>query len=139
MLAQADFSALELAVEQDSIEQPLDDFNGYASIERASASEDKQKSESACQPVENFSPVHFITDEEYELIIRCCDRSCLKQQESSQASIAAHSFGKSRSSHKRCIPESAPPPKLFYRTFWRSVTRRMVRRQMEKVVKQEEL
>ena len=31
----------------------------------------------------------------------------------------------------RTVPANAPPPKLFYRTWWRSLTRRAIRRQID--------
>ena len=139
-LAQDDFSSLKLAVEQNSNKQPLDEcaYDGYATIERA-ASGDSRKSESACKSEEMYRPVHFIADEVYELIQNWDDHSCLKRQEIAPASMDTNSFGDSRSSRMRCISESAPPPpKVFYISFWRSITRRMVRRQMQSAIKLEE-
>jgi hypothetical protein len=73
----------------------------------------------------------IIPDEVYEMV-RNLELSCLKQQEISheieimEMKQTCHSNG-CFYEPMRCISESAPP-KRFYRSFWRSLTQRIVQR-----------
>ncbi len=90
------------------------------------------KSGSACDE-EIYRPVNFIPDEVYELI-RNWERAYHTQQESAHAvdsmetesSLTGAQASESVYEPMRCVPVSEPPPKRFFRTFWRSVTRRIV-------------
>ena len=90
------------------------------------------KSESACEADEICRPVNFIPDEVYELI-RKWELAYLQQQESAQTidsmdteSTTDHRLNESIYEPMRLMSISEPPPKRFYRTFWRSVTRRIL-------------
>jgi hypothetical protein len=140
LLAQDDFTCLDLAAGQDAERQPIDDFEGFTSIERG-GSVYSLKSEPACDANEMYHPVNFIPDEVYELI-RSWELAHLK----SHASIhAIHSMDIEQES----VTESsgsvfepmrfktvavAPPPKRFFRTFWQSVTRRILQREKKSVL-----
>ena len=140
LLAQDDFSCLGLAAGQDADSQPLELYDGcnhgFPSVERAESG-DSLKSESCCEADELYRPVNFIPDEVYELI-RNWELAYQKQQESNQAIDSMDTdtaFSDSRSSESivepmRCM-SVLQPPKRFYRTFWRSVTRRIVQREKE--------
>jgi hypothetical protein len=116
--AQDDFSSLGLAAGQDADIRLLDDYHMFTSVE-VNATEAL------------FCPVNFIPDEVYEMI-RTWEQSYLKHQEIADHAVGSmhlESFNNTRSSGSeiesmRCIPANAPPPKRFYRTFWRSLTRR---------------
>uniref|UniRef100_A0A7S0MKX0 Uncharacterized protein n=1 Tax=Cryptomonas curvata TaxID=233186 RepID=A0A7S0MKX0_9CRYP len=132
LLAQDDFSCLELATCPDAESQSLDYYAGLTTVERA-GSGDSSKSESACGADEIYLPVNFIPDEVYELI-RNWELAYLQQHEPIQANdfMDTESSTDPRSSESifepmRLMSVSEPPPKRFFRTFWRSVTRRILR------------
>jgi hypothetical protein len=132
LLAQDDFSCLQVAACQDA---RSDDYDGLTSIESAGGG-DSLKSVPSCEANQIYRPVNFIPDEVYELI-RNWEVVYLKQQESIQAIdlMDTETSSDSRSSESifepmRLVPLSEAPPKRFYRTFWRSVTRRII--QVEK-------
>ena len=141
LLAQEDFSCLGLAAGQDAENQPLDDYDEFGTVERAdglatverAGSGDSMKSESACEADEIYRPVNFIPDEVYELI-RNWERTYHTQQESvhvvdsmeMESSLTGAQASESVYEPMRCVPVSEPPPKRFFRTFRRSVTRRLV-------------
>ncbi len=136
LLAQDDFSCLGLAAGQDADSQPLEFYDGLHTFVERAESGDSLKSESGCEADELYRPVNFIPDEVYEMI-RNWERAYQKQQETTQAidSMDTEAFNDSRSSESifepmRCM--SVPqPPKRFFRTFWRSATRRILRLEKE--------
>jgi hypothetical protein len=139
ILAQDDFSALGLAAAPDADSHLLNDYHAFTTIDRP-ASADSLRSESACKAEEMFCPVNFIPDEVYEMI-RTWETSYLKQQEIDHAvnSMKMESIVNPQCSEidrdtMRYIPEIAPPPKRFFRTFWRSVARRMVQRDKQSAI-----
>jgi hypothetical protein len=137
LLAQDDFSCLGLAAGQDADSQPLDFCDGlHTSVGRAESGDSLKSSESGCEADELYRPVNFIPDEVYEMI-RNWELTYQKQQEATQAidSMDAEAFNDSRSSESifepmRCM-SVLQPPKRFYRTFWRSATRRILRLEKE--------
>jgi hypothetical protein len=144
LLAQDDFSCLKLAAGQDVEPRPLDGYDGFTSIESA-GSGDSLKSVPACESNEIYRPVNFIPDEVYELI-RNWEVAYLKQQESIQAIdlMDTDMSGDSRPSENifeptRLMPVSEAPPKRFYRTFWRSVTRRIIQLERENYPKKADM
>ncbi len=126
LLAQDDFSSLELAAGPIAEKQSLDDFHGFATFERAGTG-NSMKSESTCEADQSICPVHFVSDEVYELI-RNWELTYSKQQEinyvGSMNDVVQYD-------PMRCMSDFAPPPKRFYRTFWRSVTRRIIQHEMK--------
>ena len=145
LLSQDDFNCLGLAAGHDVDCQPLDgwaimgsqplhDCHGFTAVERP-ASIDSLKTESACKADEIYHPVNFFPDEVYELI-RNWDLTFRKQLELKQTVISMSDMEAFTDSSKsdldpmRCASVVHPPPKRFYRTFWRSVTRRIL--QLEK-------
>jgi hypothetical protein len=132
LLAQDDFSSVWLAAGQDSDSQPLDYFNEITTANRA-ASGDSPKSESSCETDKIYRPVDFIPDEAHELI-RIWELAYRTKQERADAvdSIEIESVTYLQThvfEPIRCISGDVfPPPKKFHRTFWRSLTRRMVQR-----------
>ncbi len=130
LLAQDDFSS-GLAADHDADGQPLVDFHEVTTTENGVL----PKSESSCEADEIYRPVNFIPDEVHALI-RIWELARLRQQESADAvdSMEIESATDSQAKEHvfepiRCLTETAPPPpKLFHRTFWRSLTRRMVQR-----------
>jgi hypothetical protein len=140
LLAQDDFSSLGLAATgQDADGQALDIFHEFSTADRA-GSAGSRKSDATCEADEIYHPVNFIPEEVYEMI-RNWESSYIKQQEIAQAvdSMDMESFTNSQARESyyepmRCMlesVESAPPPKRFFRTFWRSLTRRVVQHQKE--------
>ena len=139
--AQDDFSRLGLAAGQVSDNQPLNYHNGLKPVKPDA---DSLKSETTCEADETYRPVNFIPDEVY-VLIRNRELSGCKQHESAQVvgSMETESFAIPLPSESvfepmRCMLESPHPPKRFYRTFWRSLTRRMVQRKKERVFSAEE-
>ena len=132
MFAQDDFSCLDLAARQDAERQTIDDYEGFTSIERG-GSVDSLKSEPACEAIKMHRPVNIIPDEVYELI-RNWERAYRNQQESAHAAGSMETESSSTGAQAsesvyepmRCVSVSEPPPKRFFRTFWRSVTRRIL-------------
>jgi hypothetical protein len=131
VLAQDDFDCLTLCSCHDADCQPLDAYHGFHDVERPQII-DSLKSGS-CNADETYLPVNFFPDEVYALI-REGQRTYHKQQESAQAlrakdvGLAAHSQSSARDLEPmRFVSAPLPPPKLFYRTFWRSMTRRIMR------------
>jgi hypothetical protein len=130
--AQDDFSTLGLA-------ETLDDSHGIPALDRA----EPLKSDSTCATSETYRPDNFIPTEVYELF-RIWDLAFLKQQKTETAFMAIDSVHKKRvtdsgSTELVCerlliMSGSAPPPKRFYRTFWRSLTLRVVRLEKKKAV-----
>ena len=136
MLAQGDFSCLELAAGQDADGHTLDDYDGITTI-KCAGSGDSLSSEPVCEANNIYLPVNFIPEEVYELI-RKLELARTKQPESIQAhdSMDTESSSDPRSSEDifepmRRMSVSNAPPKLFYRTFWRSVTRRLLQHEKE--------
>ncbi len=132
-LAQDDFSSLGLASGQDADSQPLDYHHEFKTVERSASGDSK----SACEADEIYRPVNFIPEEVYELI-RNWELSYLKQQENAHAvdSMETESLlhplpNDSLFEPMRSMLDSAHPPKRFFRTFWRSLTRRIVQRKKE--------
>mmetsp|Transcript_4643 Transcript_4643/g.10278 ORF Transcript_4643/g.10278 Transcript_4643/m.10278 type:complete len:159 (-) Transcript_4643:78-554(-) len=140
-LSQDDFNCLELAAGHDAESQPVDFCDGLKNIERAGSVE-SLKFESACEVDEIFCPVNFIPDEVYKLIENW-ELAYMQRQDSIPAvdSMDTESCRDSWSSESifepiRCMSVSqAPPPKRFYRTFWRSVTRRIVQLEKQSTLK----
>ena len=131
LLAQGDFGSLGLAAGQDTDCQPLHDCHEFTAVERRAIA-DSLKSESTCKSDEVFRPVNFIPDEVYELI-RNWELAHRKRQELKQVveSMDMEASTDSQSSESvlepmRCVSVVQPPPKRFFRTFWRSVTRRIL-------------
>jgi hypothetical protein len=138
-VAQDDFSALGLAAVPDADSPQLNDYHAFTTIDRP-ASADSLRSESACDSADMYCPVNFIPGEVYDMI-RTWETSYLKQQETYHAvnsmdteSIAYPQCSGIDLETMRCIPEFAPPPKRFFRTFWRSVARRMVQREKQSAI-----
>jgi hypothetical protein len=135
MLTQDDFSCLGLAAGQDAGSQPLDDYAGFATVEGAENG-GSLKSDPVREANEVYHPVNFIPKEVYELI-QNWELAYLKKQESIQAfdsmeTESSSDFVSSESIFEptRFMSVSQAPPKRFYRSFWRSVTRRII--QLEK-------
>ena len=131
LLSQDDFNCLGLAAGQDADCQPLDDYYGFTTVERP-ASVDSLKSESTCKADKIYRPVDVLPDEVYELI-RNWELAHRKRQELKQVveSMDMEASTDSQSSESvlepmRCVSVVQPPPKRFFRTFWRSVTRRIL-------------
>jgi hypothetical protein len=72
---------------------------------------------------EEYVPVNFIKAEAYALIAawEACESERKEWKESAESNFDAHSDALYEPS--RSIPAFSPP-KQFYRTFWRSITRR---------------
>jgi hypothetical protein len=138
--AQDDFSSLGIG--PDTSWQPLDGYDGLAPVER-DGSVDSLKSQSPCEADEMYRPVNFIPDEVYELI-RNWERSYSKQKEVASAVVFmdSESFTDSQSRENvfepmRSVLAFEPPPKRFYRTFWRSATRRILQLEKKKALRRE--
>ncbi len=126
MLAQDDFSCLGLAAGQDAGSQPLDEYDGFATVEGA----ENGSSLKSAEANEVYHPVNFIPTEVYELI-RNWELAYLKKQDSIQAFDSMDAVSsESIFEPMRSMSVSNAPPKRFFRTFWRSVTRRII--QLEK-------
>jgi hypothetical protein len=129
MLAQDDFHSLALDAGQNTDDRPLDDYHEF-SVVGCGGSGDLIK---ACEQDEIYHPVHFIPDEVIELI-RNWEETYRKKQ---ALENAVHSMGtvpftdfpstESVLDPIRCVSVPQPPPKRFYRTFWRSVSQRILR------------
>jgi hypothetical protein len=119
LLAQADFSSLEIAVDPDADIRPLDGYHAFKNLERA-GSEGSLKRVTTCGTNEisaesaPFICATFLPDYTIEI----------KQMSHSNESV-----------HEpmRCISKSAPP-KRFYRSFWRSLTQRIVRQNKSVII-----
>jgi hypothetical protein len=133
LLAQDDFSALGLAAGKYTNSHSPNDYHEFTAGDLPSGG---SLSESACGADEIYRPVNFIPDEVYEMIWTW-EISCLKQRELASAvdSMEIDSFSNSRSSDidYQSIPEFAPP-KRFFRTFWRSLTRRLVQHEINSAI-----
>ena len=133
LLAQDDFSSLEL---QDAHCQSLDKHD-FITVERAGSGHSlKAASQPTLEADEMIHPVNFIPDEVYDLI-KNWELAHQKKQELNHAvdSMETESLTDFRRSESifetlQYVSESAPPPKRFYRTFWRSVTRRILKLQV---------
>ena len=121
-------NALELATAQDSEREKLDRFHVLATFERVGES---LISESTCAAEEIYRTDNFVPDDLYELL-RNWDLAYLKQQELHR-SVGSMDNGSHSSENVydpiRCMSDFAPPPKLFYPTIWRSVTRKVIQRE----------
>ena len=129
--------SVDFAVAQNADTQPLDGFDGFTAIDRA-GSGDSSKSESTCEAEEMFRPVDVIPAEVYELI-RNWELAHLQRHESTQAvdSMGMEVSTDPQSSNgtiepMRLMSVAEAPPKRFYRTFWRSVMRRILRLEKER-------
>ena len=88
-----------------------------------------------CGVEDDYVPVNFIS-EEVLAMIKGWQLGYQKRQELKEASVAtsmeiepaSFTAAANHDEPMRCIPNAAPP-KRFYRTFWKGVTRRMVERQ----------
>ncbi len=123
-LAQGDFRSLGL---HDADSQPFDDHHVFATVERAESG-DSMKSQSPCEADEIYRLVNFFPDEVYELIrnweltyqiahtVDSMDTDLILESQISESDLEP----------MRSVSVSQPPPKRFFRTFWRSVTRRIL-------------
>ncbi len=140
LLSQNDFDCLALASGEDADCQMLDSYHGFHDIERPE-SIDSMKSESSGKAEDAaYHPVDFFPDEVYALI-RNWELGYSKQQESAQAleSSSMDLFPDSQSGASylepmRCVSVPMPPPKRFYRTFWRSMTRKILQLEKQRAV-----
>jgi hypothetical protein len=127
-VAQEEFLLFRLDAVQDADFRPLD--HSFTAVACA-GNGDLLKSENKCE-AESFCPADFISDEVNELI-RNWELSHSRQQDNAHAveSMESKSFSASSESvyePLRCmLGAAAPPPKRFHRTFWRSLTVRVVR------------
>jgi hypothetical protein len=132
MLSEDNFSVLGLAAGQRTHGQPLDtldEYHGFTSFDRAGSTY-SLKSDSTCETDGIYRPENFIPDEVYAMI-RIWEQSLLKQKEQTLSfnSMDTDSSTDFRANEDSLDPmqwmsESEPPPKRFYRTFWKSVTQR---------------
>ncbi len=126
--SQDDFSVLGLA-------ESLDDSHGVPAIDRTGSG--LLKSESKRETTETYCPGNFIPDEFYELF-RIWELSRLKRQkatdtvDSVQSALMTDSSTESVYEPMRIMDVPATPPKRFHRTFWRSLTLRVVRLEKKK-------
>ncbi len=129
---QADFSSLGLAIVKDPDIQTLEEHHGFTAIQRA-GSTDSLKSEPACEAEKSYCPINFISDEAREMI-RDWELSFLKKLENSRTvdSMDLDSFTSNSLDSiwqpTQLISLTEPPPKRFYRTFWISLTRRILKK-----------
>ena len=128
-LPQADFSSLGLVGVHDTDIRPLDGFQELKAVQHA-GSTDSLKSVKQCGVDESYRPINFISDEACELIWNW-ERSYLKQQETNHSvdTLDVESITNSLQcvfEPMRSMSESKPPPKRFYRTLWRLLTRRIL-------------
>ncbi len=136
-LAQDDFSTLGFADGLDADCQQLGEFHGFSTEPEGFDNDALMKAESA---LAEYRPVNFISDEVYELI-RNWELSYLRRQEVNQAvdSMEAEpipNFSESVFEPMRTASESTlPPPKRFFRTFWRSLTLRIVREKKQSIAR----
>ena len=114
---QDDFTCLHIAISNhsSSSHQPVDPDSFF----QASRSEKRPCGDQA------YVPVNVIKPEVYALIAawEACQSDPMESEEAAESTLHAHS--ESMYEPSRCIPTSAPP-KRFYLSFWRSVTRRML-------------
>ena len=115
---------------RDDCSQPLDDYC-FMPVERA-GSGDSQKSAMGNEKDESYRALNFIPAEVYELF-RTWKLSYYKRQEivDSMETESFTSAGESSFEPMRCMLGPMAPPKRFYRTFWRALTLRVVRREKE--------
>jgi hypothetical protein len=92
---------------------------------------------------ELYRPENLIPDEAH-MVIWKWEMAYLKQKEIADVvestavdPMEIESFDNHRTSGimlgSHFIPEFAPPPKRFYRTFWKSLTRQVVRREKKRI------
>jgi hypothetical protein len=136
LLAQADFSTLGLAdTDQDANIQLIEGYNAFAMDATIKVPGDApSKFGSSTSEMSTYkagvgysTPLNFIPDEVYGFI-RNREMSWITWNAAN--SINSESFITNARVLEpiRYLVESAAPPKLFFRTFWRSLTRRLVKR-----------
>jgi hypothetical protein len=116
--AQSDFGLLTLP------DDGLDTFDDHPALLRSNKSPRAEKLAdvaSACH--EKYVPVNFIDDEIYALIERW--ESCAKEAPSDVTMPVDIKLQDPIYEPMRQLPTAAAP-RRFYRTFWRSVSRRLV-------------
>jgi hypothetical protein len=124
ILVQDDFGCLGLTPGQGPENNLLDAYQVFATIKFGSD--------------EIYRPENLIPDEAHKFI-RNWELAYLKQKNVSEPAdpMATESFYGFKSSGKildlHFIPEFAPPPKRFYRTFWKSLTSQVVRSEKKRI------
>ncbi len=101
------------------------------------------RSQSTCEADEIYRPVNFFPDEVYELISNW-ELSYLHQQTMAHDidSMDTELLIESQASESdlepmRFVSVPLPPPKRFFRTFWRSVTQRILQLKNQGVLNRE--
>ena len=114
---QDDFTCLHIAISNHS-------SSSHHLVEPDSFFEANRSEKRPCGD-EAYVQVNFISPEVYALIAawEACQFNPKESEEAAESTLHAHS--ESLYEPSRCIPTSAPP-KRFYLSFWRSVTRRML-------------
>ena len=122
-MAQNDFSSLDLSKQGDA------DFPTNSLITK----------QSNCCEDDDYVPVNFISDE-VRAMIKAWELARQKELELQEASGATiimdgHAASQSPEIHEpiRYITDGAPP-KRFYRTFWRSIARRVLEHDRKAVI-----
>ncbi len=133
LLPQDDFSSLGLAATSENACSQVLDGDYWFTPSQHPKGGDSLKGEPTFEDGESYRPANFIPDEVYELI-RNWELTYYKQQEVAHSVDSMETDTNSRDSvfePLRPMLGSAPPPKRFYRTFWRSLTRRAVQCEKE--------
>jgi hypothetical protein len=129
--SQDDFSSLRLA-------ELLDFSHGFSAVHQSGCGCSLKIAESTNKADETCHAANFIPDELQELL-RIWELSYLKQQKATMTvgSVCMEpstdsQFTESVYEPMRFMDATAPRPKRFHRTFWRSLTLRVVRLEEEK-------
>jgi hypothetical protein len=129
-IAQVDFPSLKIAEHSDDLRLDAYQHVGLVTVERMSFLEDG-----------DFVPVNFIPDAVC-IMIKNWELSELEQQNVAKVSHPMGQIGVSSYpgvlnqedyEPTRCMREFAPP-KRFYRSFWRSVSRKLLHRVNDQVL-----
>jgi hypothetical protein len=123
---QDDFASLHAAINNHISSHQLVDRESVLPSNKATRHE-------KCVDEETYTPVNFIKAEVYALIAgwEACKSNPEESEEASE--FTRDSPSEDLYEPSRHIPSSAPP-KRFYRTFWRSVTRRMLEHARKSVI-----
>jgi hypothetical protein len=129
---QDDFSCLQLTSSTHS-SSPVELVDHEAILSGKSTRSDN--SDKLASNHEAYVPVNFIKPEVYAMIA-AWEASALKRKESDAASvpkIKIETRDGDMYEPMRCIPASTPP-KRFHRTFWRSITRRVLEHDRKSII-----